>query len=131
MGVPCSQASGVLQHGTRLLRLGLETYVFGHVGSAPSSPVAAPLLWQKQAPVEKDRPAGGGRGQHRRHLTGLDLAHGATLLLLDPHRADALFGDAGLIEDANALRVTKALDDELLQAVARGLRIPRRPIEQA
>jgi hypothetical protein len=121
----------MLQPATRLLRLGLEAHIVGHLGAGPSAAVAAPLLWQKQAPIEKDGPPSGGIGEQSRHLTVLDLAPGATILLLDAHRADALLGDAGLIQDGNRLWVTKALDDELLHAVARGLRIPRNPVEQA
>jgi hypothetical protein len=110
---------------------GLVWKVTGDFPFGTTRPGRAPCLRQKQTPVQQDLPSLGRIGEQGGHLAILDLAQRSTVVLVHAHRARALLGATRLIQDRTPFRVGKALDDELLQAVAGGLHVPRHAIEQA
>ena len=64
------------------------------------------------------------------NLTVLDLPGRAAVLPLDSHRLGPFLQEAGLVDDADPIRLAKALHDKRLQLVTHGVGIPLRTKQQ-
>jgi hypothetical protein len=114
------------QHRHRLFGLGLEDHVFGDLGLRPPLAILAPLFGQVQVAIQKDVTLECRIAQKGADLTVLDLARRARVLAFDPHRALALFDEAGLVHHADAVFVAKNLNRKLQQAIPSRICTPLR-----
>ena len=81
-------------------------------------------LGQVQLPVDERPPLGAGVGEKDAELAVVDLAGGARVLALHPHRGGALLEEAGLVDHQHPGRVAQVLDHIGAQVVADQVRVP-------
>ena len=88
---------GALQHHPGQLRLGPEPDLLRDPRGPTPRRVVGPALGQVQLPVDHRPPLRAGIGQEDAELAVVDLAGGAGVLALDPHRGRALLEEPGLV----------------------------------
>ncbi len=113
-----------LQHDLGKLRLGPKPDLLGDLGSPAAGRVVGPALGQVQLPVDHRPPLGAGVGQEHAQLAVVDLAGGARVLALDPHRGRALLEKPRLVDHQHPAGVAEVLDDVAAQVVADQVRVP-------
>src|SRR5271166_540108 len=122
---------GLVEQGQGDLRLGLEADLLGHMGLGTSGQVFGPVPGQGQ--LSRDRPGHGTFG-----IVAVDgdlavtfLAQGAGVLPGDAYRALALLGEAGVIEDQDAVSLAGQSEHLLDTLAVEVVLVPSRGGEQA
>ncbi len=119
------------KHRHRLLRLGFKAHFLRHARLCSPGPIPGPCFRQVQRSVQEHVDILGRITQDRRDLTILALARRSRVLPRHSHRSLPFLEKARLIHHSDALWVPKGLDHELLQPIARLIRIPGYPVQQA
>ena len=121
----------MVEQGQGDLRLGLEANLRGHMGLGTSGQVFSPVPGQVQP--GRDRP-----GHSTFGIVAVDgdlavafLAQGAGVLPGDAHRALALLGEAGVIEDQDAVSLAGQSEHLLDTLAVEVVLVPSRGGEQA
>jgi hypothetical protein len=126
-GHPRRQHPGLqraLQHDPGQLRLGAKLHLLGDPRSPAPLRVVGPAFRQVQLPVDHCPPLRTGIGQEHSQLAVVDLAGGAGVLALHPHRGGALLREPGLVHHQHRSWIAQVLDHIGAQVVADPVGIP-------